>query len=273
MEFRSLLFVPGNNPRFVAKSRTARADAVCLDLEDSVPAAEKQEARRAVREALGGRFEGAALVRTNSPGSGMMEDDLRAACGPGLDGVVIPKVDAAREVDAARRLMDSLGCGAPVLPSIESALGVVNAFGIASCGGTSALVFGVFDLLHDMGSEYEGGGSAAYARSKVPVDARAAGRYAIDSVWQDVRDPGGLADDCRRGRSMGYLGKCAIHPDQLPAIHGGFAPSEGQLALAREVRDAYEASAASGRGATTVRGRMIDEVHYKQAVRLLGPQG
>ena len=271
---RSLLFVPGNNERFVEKSRGIGADIVCLDLEDSVPAGQKGAARSLVRRALGGRFEAEAYVRTNSPDSGMLAEDLRAACVPGLRGVVVPKVHGPGDAEAAAGMLAELGSGAGIVASIESARGVASARAIASCEGVEALVFGVFDLLHDMGVEYGAdSGGASYSRSKVPVDARAAGIPAIDSVWQDTGDAAGLEADCRLGRSLGYSGKSLIHPSQVAAAHASFAPDPGQVRWAERVCEAYLESCRAGRGATTVDGRMVDEVHYKQARRLLGAAG
>lgn len=262
--YRSLLFVPGNNERFIAKSRTAGADIVCLDLEDSVPRDQKDDARKIVRSALDVPFDSAVFVRTNSLASGMLESDLGSVSCGNLDGIVVPKVDDPGQVRKIRALAPEK----EIMPSIESARGVVNAHEIASCEGVSALVFGIFDLLHDMNVEYDER-SGYFARSKVPVDARAAGIPAIDSVWQDVRDDEGLGRDCYTGKGLGYSGKSLVHPGQIKVTHQVFAPSPEQVQWARDVCGAYDESSGSGRGATTVRGKMIDEVHYKQAKRLL----
>ncbi len=279
--FRSLLFVPGNNPRFVEKARSAGADATCYDLEDSVPAAEKGRARRAVASELeGGLAPPNAFVRTNSPASGMIPDDLRAAARAGLSGVVVPKVDGAEQLLEAEGLLSGLEAerglpAADLAPSIESALGAVNCHSIASCSRrVCAVVFGVFDLLNDMGIEYERDAPGArHARAKIPLDAAAAGVAAIDGVWDDVRDAGGLEADCIAGRRLGYAGKSIIHPSQIPAAHAAFRPTAAEAARAARVRDAYLAAAEGGRGATTVDGRMIDEVHYRRALAVLGAAG
>ncbi len=276
--FRSLLFVPGNNPRFIEKAMSVPADMICFDLEDSVPHAEKQRARELVAEALGRRAQYAAsiFVRTNSPASGMIPDDLRAAVRAGLDGIVIPKADGAAEIKGIENSMTHLegerGTGRlEIIPSIESARGVINCYEIASCASrVSAVVFGVFDLLNDMGVEYtKQSAAAAYARAKIPLDAAAAGVVSIDAIWQDVGDAGGLEGDCHAGRDLGYTGKSLIHPSQIPATHRAFHPNAAEIGWARKVAREYPVSAGMGRGATTIDGKMIDEVHYKRAIALL----
>ncbi|MEM1958969.1 MAG: CoA ester lyase, partial [Candidatus Nitrosocaldus sp.] len=188
---RTLLFVPGNNPRFIEKAKTLRADIVCLDLEDSVPMDEKDRARAMVRDAIRARkdYVSELYVRVNAPDSGLIGDDLQVVY-DGLDGIVIPKVNDAREVIKVAEMLDELekehgiGKSIEIMPSIESARGVVNAYSIASSSDrVSALVFGVFDFMHDMGLEYaEDAIGFNYARAKIPVDARAAGVYAIDGI-------------------------------------------------------------------------------------------
>lgn len=276
--FRSLIFVPGNNPRFLEKAKKLRADIVCFDLEDSVPDSEKDTARELIKNALEQRrsFESSIFVRTNSPLSGKIPADLKQIIQKGIDGIVIPKVDNTRQLQKIEKTLSSLEKTRrlkpiQLIPSIESAEGVVNTYSIASYGKrVSAVVFGVFDLLNDIGVEYaKDSEGARYSRSKVPVDARAAGVAAIDAIWQDLKDVKGLEKDCKLGKSLGYGGKSIIHPDQIPITHNLFHPSKSEIAWAQKVCAEYEKSAKKGRGATTVDGKMIDEVHYKQAKALL----
>lgn len=275
--FRSIIFVPGNNPRFLEKAKTLKADIVCLDLEDSVPRPQKQDARLLVCKALESREEygSSVFVRTNPPASEDIRDDIRQAVQPGIDGLVIPKVNAADEIASLEGLLAESEKKAGIKPveimaSIESARGVVNTYAIASARRVSCVVFGVFDLLNDMKIEYaKGSPGAAYSRARIPVDARAAGVPAIDAIWQDLRDPDGLVSDCKIARDLGYSGKSIIHPDQIDTVHETFWPTEPEIAWARRVRDAYEESSREGRGATAIDGLMIDEVHYKQATALL----
>ena len=276
--FRSLIFVPGNNSRFLEKAKKLRADIVCLDLEDSVPDDEKKSARELVKSALKSSksYESRIFVRTNSPASGNIPPDLDQVIQKGIDGIVIPKVDDIEDMKTIEKILSRLEKArrlepVQIIPSIESAKGVVNAYDIASFGNrVSALVFGVFDLLNDLGIEYtKESAGARYSREKIPVDARAAGVAAIDAIWQDLKDSKGLKKDCKIGRSLGYSGKSIIHPDQIPVVHESFHPNKNEILWANKVCKAYLKSAKKSKGATTVDGKMIDEVHFKQAQALL----
>jgi citrate lyase subunit beta/citryl-CoA lyase len=132
------------------------------------------------------------------------------------------------------------------------------------------VVFGVFDLLNDLGVEYtKQSEGAKYSRAKIPVDARAAGIHAIDGIWQDLKDTKGLEEDCRIGKNLGYSGKSLIHPDQISITHKIFHPNKTEIEWAKKVCKEYQTSVKKGKGATTIDGKMIDEVHYKQAKSLL----
>ncbi len=281
---RSFLFVPGNNSHFIEKARKLEADVICLDLEDSVPADDKETAKKMVAEALKSspEFLGEVYVRANSFESGLVEDDIRAVVQRGIDGVVIPKVNDAGEVlEASKWITDlerkrSISKGSvEIMPSIESAKGVVNAYSIASSSPrVSALVFGVFDFLFDMGLEYsEDGIGYSYARAKVPVDARAAGVYAIDSIWQKLDDTDGLIRDARTGMQLGYKGKSIIHPDQIEHVHKIFIPGKEEVEWARKVVGALSDAMRKGKGAMRLEGKMVDAVHYKRAKAILDAVG
>lgn len=269
---RSLLFVPGNNHRFIEKARTLNADIVCLDLEDSVPPAEKDKAREMIRNALTtGRFEADVYVRVNPFDSNLIHDDIKAVLCDRLDGIVIPKVNTPEEVIEVSRIIDESNTRVEIMPSIESARGVVNAYSIASASSrVSALVFGIFDFLHDMGIEYkENGLGYTYARAKIPVDARAAGVYAIDAIWQRVDDIDGLIKDATIARELGYKGKSIIHPKHIEPVHRVFLPSKEEVEWAKKVVEALEDSIKQGKGAVKVDGKMVDAVHYKRAKAIL----
>ena len=277
--FRSLIFVPGNNPRFLEKAKSISADIVCLDLEDSVPDKEKTKARKLIKNVLKQRklYSANIYVRTNSPESGKIESDLKEIMQKGIDGIVIPKVNSAKELKKIEKIIISLEkkgkiSGTRIIPSIESALGVVNCYEIASCSKRiDALVFGIFDLLNDVGIEYTKGNprGAKYARYKIPVDAAAVGVYAIDGIWQDIKDKSGLKKDCDVGRSLGYVGKSIIHPDQIKTVHKIYHPNKNEIRWAKLVVKTYNNATKKGKGATVVDGKMIDEVHYKRAKALL----
>ena len=275
---RSLIFVPGNNRHFLEKAKALSADIVCFDLEDSVPDNEKQYARKLIKETLKirSKYDAEVYVRTNSFASGKISEDLQEIVRKGIDGIVIPKVNNVQELKKIEKIISNLEKKRKlrtieVMPSIESAEGVVNTYKIASCSKrVSALVFGVFDLLNDMGIEYnkqpEG---AKYARAKIPLDAKAAGVYAIDAIWQDLKDEKGLKDDCKIGKSLGYVGKSIIHPSQISVAHKIFRPNKIEIEWAEKVCKTYIKSTKKGRGATIIDGKMIDEVHFKRARTLL----
>ena len=277
--FRSLVFVPGNNLRFLEKAKSLSADIVCFDLEDSVPDKEKNKARILIKNALKQRksYLTNVYVRTNSPESGKIESDLKQIIQKGIDGVVIPKINSVKELKQIEKMIISLEkkrkiSGIRLIPSIESALGVENCYEIASCSKRiDAVVFGIFDLLNDIGIEYTKGNpiGGKYSRYKIPVSATAAGVYAIDGIWQDIKDESGLKKDCNVGRMLGYAGKSVIHPDQIKTVHKIFHPSKPEIAWAKKVCSVYEKSTKKGKGATVVDGKMIDEVHYKRAKALL----
>lgn len=275
---RSLLFVPGNNSRFLEKAKSLQADIVCFDLEDSVPVEEKKSARNLIKNALKNRssYNSEIYVRTNSPASGMIPDDLQEIVQLGIDGIVIPKVNTPNEIKKIEKTMLGLEKKRKLKPielmaSIESTEGVVNAYYIASCSKrVSALIFGVFDLLNDLGIEYtKKAEGAVYSRTKIPVDARAAGKYAIDAIWQDLDDIEGLEQDSFTAKNLGYVGKSIIHPNQINVVHKVFYPTSLEIDWAKKVINAYDLAKKNKKGATTVDGKMIDEVHYKRAITLL----
>ena len=276
--FRSLIFVPGNYPRFLEKAKKIQADIVCFDLEDSVPDDQKINARKLIKSALKSKksYKSAIFVRTNSPSSGKIPSDLKEVIQKGIDGIVIPKVNNIQELKKIEKILSKLEKiqklkPIQIIPSIESAQGVVNTYNIASFGKRiSAVVFGVFDLLNDIGVEYtkESMGEK-YSRTKIPVDAHAAGVVAIDAIWQDLKDSKGLEKDCKVGKNLGYSGKSIIHPDQISIVHKLFHPNKSEILWAQKVCKIYLESTKKGTGATTIDGKMIDEVHFKQAKALL----
>ena len=276
--FRSLIFVPGNNSRFLEKAKNLKADIVCFDLEDSVPNSEKINARKLIKSALKTRqtYSSSIFTRTNSPASGEIPNDLKEVIQKGLDGIVIPKVNNVSELKKIEKIIlkyEKLRKLKPIqiIPSIESTEGVVNTYNIASSSKRiSAVVFGIFDLLNDLGIEYEKESEGEkYSRSKIPVDARAAGVASIDAIWQDLKDIKGLERDCKTGKSLGYTGKSIIHPDQIETTHKIFHPSKPEIQWAEKVCKTYLESIKKGKGATTIEGKMIDEVHFKQAKAIL----
>lgn len=281
--FRSLIFVPSNSRRFIDKAKTLNADIICFDLEDSVPVNEKTVAREIIVQTLKRRtdYKTNVYIRINSFDSGMAFSDLKEIIQNGVDGIVIPKVNDENEVVDIIRfisiLEDERGIkkgSIKLMPSIETAKGVVNAYFIAKADQrVNALIFGVFDFLYDMGLDYaeNDGIEYIYARGKIPVDAKAAGVAAIDAIWQNVDDTNGLTKDARVAKRLGYSGKSIIHPCQIDPVHKIFIPTKNEIEWAKKVIEALGETMerGSGRGAVKLEGKMIDAVHYKQAKAIL----
>jgi citrate lyase subunit beta/citryl-CoA lyase len=298
MMFRTLLFVPGNNTRFLEKSKFLYPDILCFDLEDSVPTSEKTIARDMVKESFYSN-EGSnpvdinnsnnanykykespqIFVRINSFESGLYEQDLESVICDRLDGIVIPKVNSTSELEKITKIILNLEKKRPIektirlLPSIESSQGVVNAYHIAKFNDrVCSLMFGVFDYLYDMKLDYENEGlEYSYARAKIPVDARAAGISALDSIWQKVDDLDGLQRDAKIAKRLGYAGKSIIHPKHIEPVHNVFVPSRNEIEWAKKVVSKLNQiqEQADKRGAFKIDGRMIDAVHFKQAKLIL----
>jgi citrate lyase subunit beta/citryl-CoA lyase len=293
---RSLIFIPGNNQRFLDKSKTVSSDIICFDLEDSVPFEEKETARNLVSKTINdiGKSDGShgktvVSVRINAPDSELAAKDLKKIILDGVDAIVIPKVETGCQIVRISNIIKTLEKENDIpndfiklIPSIESALGVVNAYSIAkSDPRVSSLVFGIFDYLHDMkidSNDDQVLTGYLYGRAKVPVDARAAGVDSIDSVWQNINDADGLERDLVFGKKLGYTGKCIIHPSQINLAHKVFAPSLQDIQWAKKVVSILDesvnektkgTSATTKIGAVNLEGKMIDAVHYKQAKRIL----
>ena len=275
---RSLFFIPGNNHRFINKAKSLKSDILCFDLEDSVPKNQKQIARELIHNELQetNKYQQQIYIRINSPKSDCLNEDLLGVTKCKINGIVIPKVNTVEELKMVENKLSNLEINKfnqiKIIPSIESAQGVINSYDIASCSNhVYALIFGIFDLLNDLGIRYNKTLAAAnFARAKIPIDAKAAGIFAIDSIWQNLKDMNGLFNDCIVGRDLGYSGKSIIHPDQLQVAHDVFKPNEDEIEWAHMVCDTYSKAIKHGMGSTKLKDNMIDEVHYKMAKSLLG---
>jgi citrate lyase subunit beta/citryl-CoA lyase len=266
---RSWLYAPGNNPRILERVFTAGADAVILDLEDAVPPAEKLRARSLVASAVRARQgEGgpSVFVRVNHPDTGLAEADVEAVLGPGLDGLRVPKVESAETV----QLVTSwTGGGVPLVCNIESAAGVWHAREIASAAPeVLALAFGSADFLRDVnGLAAPEGLETLYARSHLVLAARMAGvRSPVDGVYTHLDDDDGLERTTRQSRALGYFGRSALHPRQVPIINAVFTPSDAEVAQAREVVGAAATAEAAGTGALRLpNGDFVDVAIVRRA--------
>ena len=284
MLYRSLIFVPGNNERFVHKAKALQADIICFDLEDSVPLNEKNAARKTIADALTWRtqYKSSFYLRINSLDSNLWLLDLQEIIRNGIDGVVVPKVNdqvqiknidsKLSEIEDTKKMTKK---SIKLIPSIESAIGIVNAYSIAtSSQRVNAMVFGIFDYLYDMGLDYienDDMEKNMYARAKLPVDAHAAGVESIDGIWQKVDDTQGLIRDATIAKRLGYSGKSVIHPTQIDPVHKVFVPTQSQINWATKVVEALQQAMEKGQGlgAIKLEGKMIDAVHYKQAKAIL----
>jgi citrate lyase subunit beta / citryl-CoA lyase len=256
---RSYLFAPGHSAKLLAKVFDAGADAVMLDLEDAVPPDAKDQARAMVAQVCAER---SAWVRINPVGTAAAEADLDAVAGLAA-GIRIPKVESA---DEAQRVAERAP-GTPLICAIETARGVLAAEEIATVNGVRHLSMGGVDLRRDLNIG-DGNLPTLHVRSHLVVVSRAAGLDPpIDSVHPHLADDNGLREQTAFARSLGFFGKSAIHPRQLPILHEIFTPSEDEVAWAREVLDAYEGSA--GEAVQLSGGEFVDAPVAERAQRML----
>lgn len=277
---RTLMYVPGNKKSMIQKAPTYGADVLVLDLEDSVPPAEKEVARRTVAEALrAGELRGArVMVRINGSASPECALDLEAMVAPGVLGLRIPKVESPgeiRELDAAvGELERSAGLERGTirfLPILESPLGLLRSYEIATASRrVAAISVGAEDLLAALGVERSRDGlELQHARGQLVLCAAAAGVAAIDTVFTDLQDEEGLMAETRLIKQLGYSGKSVIHPRQIAPVHRVFAPNQEEVERARKVVEAFDRAVAEGSGAVAVDGRMVDLPVVARARRTL----
>lgn len=280
---RSWMFVPGHRQRMIEKALGLGADAIMLDIEDGVAPGEKDTARKLIGEALGReRLSGspARFVRINAIGHARMDADLEAVVRPGLDGLVLPKVETAEEVlkveatvrerePALKIERDSV----KLLIAIESPKGLLNAPAIAACSPrVVGLMFGAEDFGREMGLPTAREGEARdmlYARSAMAVAASSARVQAVDGVWVDLKDAEGLRGFARQSRRLGFSGMSLIHPSQIDPINNVFSPTPEEIDYAQQVVQAYEEAVARGDGSISFGGQLIDRPIVERARRAL----
>lgn len=285
MSARSWLFVPGDSDRKLTKGAGSAADALIVDLEDSVAPANLPGARAltvAFLAAQAGRTGPEIWVRVNALASGLALADLAAVVPAGPEGIVLPKAESAADVATLGHYLSALevaagrGEGATkVMVVATETPGALFTLGSYATAGPrlAGLTWGAEDLAAELGAAGNrvAGGSYEFtyqlARSLCLAGAAAAEVGAIDTVFTDFRDLAGLEADCRRSRRDGYLGRMAIHPDQVAVINACYGASEAEILLARRVVEAFDA--APGAGALALDGKMIDIPHLKAARKLL----
>lgn len=288
--FRTLLFAPASRPELLAKAQTGGADALIFDLEDSVPANAKESARQNVADALAAGLTKPMYLRINNPRAGDFQSDLavlgRAGSLTNVMGVLLPKADDAADVQAVAAQLDSLeaetGVAAgslAILPLIETCLGLRNTFDIVKASprvvGISIASAEEGDFMVDLGGRWSKGSLALmYPRSKLVVDARAAGvQWIVDGVFMNLKDVSALRVECEIARELGFVGKMAIHPTQVDVMHEVFTPSAEEIDHAKGLVVAFRQGEARGVGAVKYRGMMVDYANLRLAERTLSLAG
>ena len=285
MILRSMLFVPGDSERKLARGASSPADALILDLEDSVAPARTALARGMVRDYLRSRPDRAAQqlwVRINPLSTDKALPDLAAVVAGAPDGILLPKPDSGADIVlldnylSALEAREGLELGRirviPVATETPRAL-----FNLGSYAGSSqrliGMTWGAEDLSAALGASTNKAPSGHYAftyelaRSLCLAGAVAADVQPIDTLYVDFRDPAGLLEDCRLSRQLGFTGRIAIHPNQVETINVAYSPDADEIAHARRVVEAFAAS--PGTGVVGLDGKMLDMPHLKQATRLL----
>jgi citrate lyase subunit beta/citryl-CoA lyase len=281
---RSLLFVPAHDARKRDKGLASGADALILDLEDSVPEAEKAGARMQCREFVAGNRERMRLfVRVNGLSTGLTLADLEEVVKARPYGVMLPKCTGGKDVALLAMNLREIETRHGVEPGSTRVLPIVTETAASLFGlGTYAtdagprlcgLFWGGEDLAADIGAKANRDASGRYttpyqmARALTLLGATAAGVPAIDAVYTNFRDPEGLRAEAAEAARDGFTAKVAIHPDQIGTIHEVFTPTEAEVAWARRVIEAFDAAPTAG--ALALDGRMLDLPHYRSAQRLL----
>jgi citrate lyase subunit beta/citryl-CoA lyase len=263
--FRSYLYAPASKPEIVEKAFNSNADCIVIDLEDAVHHDKKEEARSFVVDFLSKPASKPFLVRINDLNGPWGVSDLESISGPNLLGIRIPKTSSAETVKKASKILDSKKCYAQMHLLIESALGVVKAFELATSDSrVTALSLGEADLLSDLKATNDE--ALAFSRLSILVAARAAGlKQPSQSVYANTKDLDGLKASTLRGKATGFFGRSVIHPNQIEIVNEIFTPTQDEVEKARELLDLYDQMQASGNSVMALpNGDMIDpaNIHY-----------
>ena len=275
---RSVLYMPGSNAKALAKAATLPADALILDLEDSVSPDAKEAARAQVVAAAKGDFGGREVViRVNGPHTPWGPDDLLAAAAAGPDAVLLPKVDDAGAIMSAARILRE--AGAPertrIWAMMETPNAILNAGQIAAVAADSTsrlavMVMGLNDLAKETRARLTPGRPTMLAWIAACVVAgRAHGVDIIDGVYNDIKDLDGFRAECLQGRDMGLDGKTLIHPSQIDICNEVYSPASAEVESARAIIAAFELPENAGRGVIQLNGKMVELLHADMARRTL----
>jgi len=271
---RSRIYLPGNRPRMIQKGPVLGADAVILDLEDSVSPEQKDAARILVHRALRNINFGDSevMVRINPISHGGLMD-LAEILPAGPDSVVVPKCESRADVIAVENAINAAGLvkQVSILPMIETAKGILNAYEVASASPmVDAITFGGEDFSQDIGAtRTKGGKEIFWGRSLVVIAAKAARVQALDTVFSDLSDEEGLRRDTIEIKEMGFDGRAAVHPSQIEIIHECFTPTEKEMAYAVNVVFAEKKAREEGKGVAVVKGKMIDRPIIQRAEKII----
>lgn len=277
---RSLLFVPGNQPRMLERASGLKPDAFIPDMEDSVPTDEKANAREVTASHLVDLAKGGTPVipRVNSLDTGLLDDDLAAVVGNHIFGVSVGKIYTADDIATISLKLEELERKAGIevgsvrlVPWIETAMAIVKVYEICSASPRIVgVAFGAEDFTNDMGIERtESEAETYFARNSIAVAARAADVLALDTPYFGFRDPDGLRANAMTAKQYGFKGKFAIHPAQIDIINETFSPSAAEIEHARRVVEAFEEAASRGRGSTSLDGMVVDVPVVKRAQAVL----
>lgn len=270
VSFLTWLYVPGDRPDRVQKALASEADAVIVDLEDAVDLSSKARARAATAELLTDPISKPVFVRVNGFATAWTEDDVVAIRDlDGLAGIRFPKVESVDQLDVAEAWLGDVADDLEVQCLIESALGIEASFQIASHRLVASISLGEADLRADLGVSSDEG--FAWLRGRIVVAARAAGLPSpVQSAYTHLRDPGGLAQSCALGKRLGFFGRTAIHPEQLPTIVQAYLPTTTELASAQEIVDAAASATDSFSGSIALpHGRFVDRAVVAGAIRTM----
>jgi citrate lyase subunit beta / citryl-CoA lyase len=276
---RSVLYVPGSNARAVEKAKALAADALILDLEDSVTPEQKAAARSQVAAAVraGGFGSRQVVIRINALQSPWVNEDLAAVTSAGADAILVPKVDGPGDIMQAARRLRELGAGERprVWAMIETPLAILQAGSIAAsaadpAGRLEVLVMGLNDLAKETRARLTRGRAAALPWIAICVAAaRAHGVDIVDGVYNDIADLDGLRAECEQGRDFGLDGKTLIHPGQIEICNRVFSPTSAELESARTVAAVFERPENRNKGVVQIDGRMVERLHVEMAQRVL----
>lgn len=287
-KFRSALYVPAINERAIAKAAALPADIIILDLEDAVAPESKAEARRRARAALESRILAGrqVVVRVNGLPDGSsteewLADDLAELATSGADAILFPKIRAAEDVERAETAIDHHFAPESVRLwlMIETPQAILNLREIVAerqkpHSRLDALVMGTNDLAKEMRLPASSSRIALlHALSATVLAARAADLAVLDGVFGRLEDLAGLEAECQQGRGLGFDGKTLIHPHQIEPANRAFSPSDSEVAEARAIVAAFTAPENAGKAVLLVAGRMVEDLHYRMALRVLEQAG